>query len=89
MSHQKNKIFSGIAGVLIGSVIFLLLVDALSKPSNVPLSIKPIDSIQAYFFGFAFSMGNFGWVLGSILLIGFLILCYFIGTWVYKITFRR
>jgi len=89
MSPQKNKIFYGIVGVLIGSIVFLLLVNMLSKPSNMPLSLKPIDSIQTYFFGFVFSMGNIGWILGSILLIGFLSYFYFIGIWVYKLITKQ
>ncbi|HLS10545.1 MAG TPA: hypothetical protein VK050_00130 [Flavobacteriaceae bacterium] len=82
--QRRNKILSGIFGTSIGLVVFLLLVDMLSKPSNVPLAIKPMDSIQTYFFGFVFSMGSFGWVLGTILLIGFLTFFYYLGTWIYK-----
>ncbi len=82
---SKNKILSGCLGTLIGYILFMLIVDVVSKPSNVSLSLKPIESIETYFFGFVFSMGGVGWVLGSLLLVGFLALFYLIGVWLYKI----
>lgn len=82
---SKNKVFSGIIGIIIGCALFILLVDVLSKPENVSIVFKPIESFQTYFFGFVFAMGTIGWVLGSLLLIGFLALFYFLGTWVYKV----
>ena len=85
---SKNKILSGCLGTLIGYILFMLIVDVVSKPSNVALSLQPIDSIETYYFSFVFGMGIVGWVLGSLLLIGYLVLFYFIGTWVYKLLIK-
>lgn len=81
---NKNKTLSGIIGLLIGYLVFILIVDAVSKPDNFNIAIKPVETIQTYFFSFVFTMGTAGWVLGSILFIGFLTLCYFLGTGIYK-----
>lgn len=86
---KKNKKIAGGLSVLIGYIIFMLIMDLLSKPSNVPISLKPIESLQSYFFGITFSIGNIGWILGSLLLTVFLTLCYFVGTWIYKMTFKH
>ena len=84
---NKNKVFSGVVATIIGYIALILIIDVLSKPSNVSVALKPIESIETYFFGFVYGMGNIGWVLGSLLLVGFLVLFYLIGTWVYKIVF--
>ncbi|WP_027124698.1 hypothetical protein [Gelidibacter mesophilus] len=86
---NKNKLISGGTGILVGYVLMILFIDILSKPNNVPLALKPIESIATYFFGFTFTMGTFGWVLGSLILIGYLIIFYFIGTWINKLTFKN
>ncbi|NLA61992.1 MAG: hypothetical protein GX857_02030 [Bacteroidales bacterium] len=86
---NKNKIISGTIGVLIGYTLFILLIDFLSKPINIPLAFKPIESMQTYFFSFVFTMGAVGWILGSLLLIAVLTLFYFIGVWVYNLIFKN
>ena len=85
---NKNRMLSGCIGALVGYILFMLIVDVVSKPSNVALSLQPIDSIETYYFSFVFGMGIVGWVLGSLLLIGYLALFYFIGTWVYKLLIK-
>ncbi len=45
--------------------------------------------MQTYFFSFVFTMGTVGWVLGSLLLIGILMLFYFIGVWFYNTIFKK
>ncbi|HTN69011.1 MAG TPA: hypothetical protein VLZ33_06080 [Dysgonamonadaceae bacterium] len=65
---NKNRIVSGSIGAFIGYIFFTLLIDILSKPSNFSLALKPIESIQTYFFSFVFTMGTVGCVLGSLLL---------------------
>jgi hypothetical protein len=60
------------------------MIDFVTKPINTRLSFKPIDHLESYFFGFVWSMGNIGWVIGSVLLIGGLALFFLLGTWVYK-----
>lgn len=82
---NKSKILAGTIGIVIGCILFIVLVNFVSKPSNVSIALRPIESIQTYFFSFAFSLGTTGWVLGGVLLIGFLTIFYFAGTWVYKI----
>lgn len=82
---NKNIIISGSIGLLVGYLILILLIDILSKPENIAVSIKPIDSMATYFFGFGFTLGTLGWVLGAFLLIGWLTLFYFIGSWIYKL----
>ena len=84
---SKNKVISGCIGAFFGYILFILMVDILSKPSNVSLSLQPIESIETYYFGFVFSMGTIGWVLGSLLLIGFLVLCSFMGIWVHQLIY--
>ena len=86
---RRNKIIVGCIGSFIGYILFILLLDVISKPSNEALTLRPIESLETYFFGFVFTMGNIGWVVGSLLLIGFLVLCYFIGTWVYKVASKN
>lgn len=85
---SRNKIIAGCIGSFIGYIVFMFLVDLISKPSNVSVALRPIESLETYFFGFVFAMGNIGWVLGGLLLIGFLAVFYFIGTWIYKIIFK-
>lgn len=86
---KKNKTISGCLAVFVGYVILLFLIDISSKPDNVPVALKPIESIQTYFFGFVFSMGTMGWILGSLLLIAYLAIFYFIGIRFHKILFRK
>ncbi|HLW15373.1 MAG TPA: hypothetical protein VKX30_07755 [Flavobacteriaceae bacterium] len=85
MSSRRNKNVFGSVGIIFGSILLLLIIDYSSKPDNLPLSLKPIESIQTYFFSFAFSSGTIGWILGGLLLIGYLVLCYFLGVWVQKV----
>jgi hypothetical protein len=86
---SRNKIIAGCIGSFIGYIVFILLVDVISKPNNVSVAFRPIESLETYFFGFAFTMGNIGWLLGGLLLIGFIAVFYFIGTWVYKVVFKN
>ena len=86
---SRNKIIAGCIGSFIGYIVFILLVDVISKPNNVSVVLRPIESLETYFFGFAFTMGNIGWLLGGLLLIGFIAVFYFIGTWVYKVVFKN
>ena len=86
---SRNKIIAGCIGSFIGYIVFILLVDMISKPNNVSVALRPIESLETYFFGFAFTMGNIGWLLGGLLLIGFIAVFYFIGTWVYKVVFKN
>lgn len=81
---NKNKTLAGTIGIVIGYILFVLLVDAVSKPSNISLALRPIDSIKTYFFSFVFTLGTIGWVIGGVLLIGFLVLFYLIGVETYK-----
>ena len=84
---KNNRIISGSIGLLIGYIVLILLIDLVSKPDNVAISIKPIDSLATYFFGFGFTLGTLGWVLAVLLLMGWLALFYFIGIWIYKLIF--
>lgn len=86
---KVNKIISGGLGVFGGFILFLIFIDLLSKPDSAPLALKPIESLKTYFFGFAFSMGTLGWVLGSLLLAGYLILFYLIGIWANKALLKK
>ena len=86
---NNKKIIAGTISLLIGYILFTLLIDFMSKPDNVSLALKPIESLQTYFFSFAFTMGTVGWVLGSLLLIAILALFYFIGVWVYNLTTKK
>ncbi|WP_313503757.1 hypothetical protein [Kaistella carnis] len=56
----------------------------MSKPENVTLSLKPVESFETYFFSFAFTLGTVGWILGSLILGLFFTAFYFIGTELYK-----
>lgn len=47
---NKNKIPAGTIGIIVGYILFILLVDAISKPSNVSLALRPIGNIQTCFF---------------------------------------
>lgn len=80
---NTNRIF-GLISLLAGIILFILLVDLLSKPSNRTVTFNPIESFQTYFFSFGFTLGVIGWIIGSLLLIGYLILFYFIGIWISK-----
>lgn len=82
---NKSKILSGLISVLIGCTLSLVVMDLMSKPENVPVSINPVDSLSGYFFTFVFTTGNFGWIVGSLILIAYLSAWYFFGTWIYKI----
>lgn len=86
---NRNKTISGTISMFIGYILFALLVDVVSKPDNVSVSFRPIESMQTYFFSFVFTMGTVGWVLGSLLLIGILMLFYFIGVWFYNTIFKK
>ena len=83
---NKNKIIYGIISALFGYIVFILLIDLIGKPTNIGISFKPIESIEAFLFVFVWGMGNLGWLVGSILLIGYLALFYFIGVWIYNKT---
>ncbi|MBB6680193.1 hypothetical protein H4O20_01910 [Aequorivita sp. 609] len=82
MKYNKRNI--GLFSLIVGVILFILSVDLLSKPSNSPLTFDPIGSFQTYFFSFGFTLGVIGWIIGSVLLIGYLILFYFIGIWISK-----
>lgn len=84
MSSRRNKNIFGSVGIIVGSILLLLIIDYSSKPDNIPLSLKPIESMQTYFFSFVFTLGTIGWILGGLLLIGYLVLCYFLGAWIHK-----
>ncbi|MBA6154302.1 hypothetical protein [Gelidibacter maritimus] len=86
---NKNKIISGCIGLLVGYIIMILLIDAISKPDQIPVSFKPIESIETYIFSFVFTLGTLGWILGSLLFIGYLVVFYYLGTWVYKLMFKN
>lgn len=81
---NRIKIIYAVLCLLVGYILFLLILDIASKPSNIGVSHRPIESLETYFFGFVWVMGNIGWVLGSILLIGFLTLFYFLGILIYE-----
>lgn len=85
---NRNKIIYGLLSVLVGFVAFILIVDISSKPTNIGVSLKPIGSLETYFFGFVWAIGDIGWVIGSIALVGFLALFYFLGLWIYKKTLK-
>jgi len=82
MKYNKRNI--GLFSLIVGVILFILSVDLLSKPSNSPLTFDPIGSFQTYFFSFGFTLGVIGWIIGSVLLIGYLILFYFMGIWISK-----
>ena len=86
---NKNKMLSGCIGALVGYILFMLIVDIVSKPSNASVALQPIESIQTYYFSFVFGVGSVGWFLGSLLLVGYLVLFYFCGTWIYKKMFKN
>ncbi|WP_313113305.1 hypothetical protein [Aequorivita sediminis] len=81
---KNTKIIFGLIGLIVGVILLILSVSLLSKPSNSPLTFDPIGSFQTYFFSFGFTLGVIGWIIGSVLLIGYLILFYFIGIWISK-----
>lgn len=82
---NKNRIFSGIVGVIVGSLLFSILIDLISKPSNFRLKLEPIDSFNTYYFSFVYGLGTVGVILGTLLLLGYLVFFYFIGTWIYEL----
>ncbi|NGX85012.1 hypothetical protein [Aequorivita sp. KMM 9714] len=86
---KNTKITFGLISLIIGIILFILLVDLISKPSNLPVAFDPIGSFQTYFFSFSFTLGVIGWVIGSLLFIGYLILFYFIGTWISKMISKQ
>ena len=86
---NKNKILSGLISVLIGSTLSLFVMDLMSKPQNVPVSLNPIDSISGFFFTFVFMMGTIGWIVGGLVLIAYLSAFYFLGTWIYKLVSKN
>ena len=86
---NKNKILSGLISVFIGSTLSLFVMDLMSKPENVPVSLDPIDSISGFFFTFVFMMGTIGWIVGGLLLIAYLSAFYFLGTWIYKLVSKN
>ena len=86
---NKKKLLSGTSGIMLGYILFILLVDFASKPSNVSLALRPIDSMKTYFFSFVFTLATIGWVIGGVLLIGFLVLFYLIGVASYNTLFKK
>ena len=82
---RRNKIIAGCMSSFIGYILFVLLVDMISKPMNISIALRPIESHETYFFGFAFTMGNIGLLVGGLLLIGFLAVFYLLGIWIYKL----
>ena len=86
---SRNRIIAGCISSIIGYILFVLLVDMISKPINVSVALRPIESLETYFFGFAFTMGNIGLLVGGLLLIGFITVFYLIGTLVYKLISRN
>ena len=86
---NKNKILSGLISVFIGSTLSLFVMDLMSKPENVPVSLDPIDSISGFFFTFVFMMGTIGWIVGGLVLIAYLSAFYFLGTWIYKLVSKN
>ena len=86
---NKSKILSGLISVLIGSTLSLFVMDLMSKPENVPVSLDPIDSISGFFFTFVFMMGTIGWIVGGLVLIAYLSAFYFLGTWIYKLVSKN
>ena len=86
---NKNKILSGLISIFIGSTLSLFVMDLMSKPENVPVSLDPIDSISGFFFTFVFMMGTIGWIVGGLVLIAYLSAFYFLGTWIYKLVSKN
>jgi len=86
---RKKKLISGFIGIIVGFIVFTLMVNAMGKPSNIPISFDPIDSAQTYLFSFGYSMGIWGWILGGLLFIGVLAIFFFLGIGVYKVIFKR
>lgn len=82
---NQNKILSGVISVIIGSSLSVLAIDLISKPDNVRVSFNPIDSLSGFFFTFVFTMGDFGWIIGGLVLIAYLSAFYFLGTWIHKL----
>ncbi|GGW73090.1 hypothetical protein DFQ11_10827 [Winogradskyella epiphytica] len=80
---KTNKVISGCISLIIGCIILLLIIDFMSKPDNASIALKPIESMDTYFFSFVYTMGNMGWALASILLIAYFGLCYAFGSWLY------
>jgi len=81
---NKIKVIYGVLSILLGYIVFILMIDLASKPTNIGISLKPLESLEIYFFGFVWIMGNIGWIIGSLLLTVFLALFYFLGVWIYK-----
>ncbi len=86
---KKNEIVTRLVGALIGFVIPILFFDLISKPDNMAVSFHPIESLSGYFFGFVYLMGDFGWLVGGLLLLAYLALFYFLAGWIYKKIFRN
>ena len=83
---NKKKILSGLLGALVGFIALIFIIEISAKPENTGVSFKLIESLETYYFAFIWGMGDLGWVVGTLLLIAFLTLFYFIGTWIYKKT---
>lgn len=83
--NKQKKIFFGLLFLTAGFTLAILAIDFLAKPDNIPVSLKLVESLEAYFFSFAFTMGIFGWILGSLILTIYLAAFYFLGTRLYKL----
>ncbi|PVX51947.1 hypothetical protein C7377_0241 [Balneicella halophila] len=81
---KKNKIAIGSIGIIFGYLIFALIIHFVSKPENEVIKLQPIESIKIYFFALVYSMGNLGWLIGILLLLGYIALCYIIAIWIFR-----
>lgn len=87
--NKQNKIFSGLLFLIIGLITAIFAIDYLSKPDNFSISFKPIESLRTYFFSFVFTMGSFGWILGSLILTIYSAAFYILGTRLYKLISKK
>lgn len=77
-----KRIF-GLAVTVLGFFVGVAGLSFAGKPSNVSISLDPIDAISTYFFSFAWVGGVLGTIIGAALLAVYLALWYFIGVRIY------
>jgi hypothetical protein len=79
LEFNKSEKVIGFFSSIIGYCVFILVMDLISKPSNVSLLFKSFEIVSSYFFGFVWAFGIFGWFLGGILLITYLAVWFWFG----------
>lgn len=68
--------------ISIGFIIFVLMMNYLSKPSNFPLHFSPSEAFDAYYFSFVYSLGTVGFIIGTIILLTALFIILLFSNWI-------